>query len=83
MKIEPNINYSAAIITRILAVFIVLLLMKVCEPCPLNSVSWWWITLPIWLPVSLLIIWCILAGLVYWIASTEWVGTADPDDENF
>jgi len=65
MKLESNINYFAVVISRLIAVFVVLLLMKVCENGFLQDVSWWWITLPIWAPAGVYLI-CLLVALIAW-----------------
>lgn len=83
MKFKLNKNQLSLIITRMLAFFLVFILMKVCANGLLQDASWWWITCPLWCPTGLYLIWFCLCWIYHFIATTEWVGTADPNDENF
>lgn len=76
MKIEPNINYFAVLLSRMLAVFTVLLLMKVCANGILQNTSWWWITLPLWLPVLLALVYLMIVFIAWFFVRNEF-----PDDE--
>lgn len=58
---------------------IIFTLMKVAPNGWFKNLSWIWIAVPIWLPVLILFVY----RLIVWLATTEWIGTVHPDDENF
>lgn len=51
-KVDVNINTSGLALTLI---FIALLVLKVCEVGVVANWSWWWITAPLWAPITLVI----------------------------
>ena len=50
------------------ALFLVFLTLKLAEVGPVQYWSWWWVTAPLWLPLSIVIALIFVVGLTVAIA---------------
>jgi len=49
--------------------FLIFLTLKLAEMGPVQHWSWWWVTAPLWIPLSIVLVICAIIGVVALIAS--------------
>jgi hypothetical protein len=50
--------------------FLIFLTLKLAEVGPVQYWSWWWVTSPLWIPLSLVLVVLAIAGFIVWIGHT-------------
>ncbi len=51
-------------------IFIVFLILKLAEVGPVATWSWWWVTSPLWIPITLVLTILGIVGIFFLIAKT-------------
>lgn len=51
-------------------IFIVFLILKLAEVGPVAKWSWWWVTSPLWIPITLVLTILGIVGIFFLIAKT-------------
>ena len=50
--------------------FLIFLTLKLAEIGPVQYWSWWWITSPLWIPLSIVLAILAITALVVWVGHT-------------
>lgn len=52
-------------------IFLIFLVLKLAEIGKVATWSWWWVTSPLWIPIPIVIIYLIIAGVIVAIKLVE------------